>query len=526
MNERLWRYLPPFLLIGALGFSYCSSLAPGLTWANRGADGGDLITAAATNGVAHPSGYPTYLVLARLFQMIPVGTLAYRTNLLSAVSAILAALLVYDLAAKSYQGSDYSAKIGGWVAGLGFGLSPLLWSQAVITEVYTLHVLFVAAVLWLTPLIGSHAPQWRDWFDRLSGLVFGLALGNQITVAFLLPPWLALSSLKRGFDRQGLKKIWENGTLRSFVNVCDWEQLLRRSAWLLIGLLIYTILPLRARSGLPVNWGNPVNFENFWWLISGELYQDRVFNLQMGILWPRIRDWLGLLQTQFGLIGFVISVYGLFFGKPASRRFYWIIGWMALAYSVFAIGYSSPDSYTLLIPAFLAFSLWFGLGAADLFEKVYRSYKRRWIAPVAFLLLTFVILGNAWTSFPEIDASKDNFAEVFGSSVMTAAPQNAILFTQRDEDSFTLWYFHYALNARPDLVVIVEPLLDFDWYRETIRSVYPDFYLPNLVDYNRAEMIGTLNRRPTCQIDLDSAVMPCPSCDTLDEVDKVLNCTP
>ena len=47
---------------------YLASLAPGLTWANFGADGGDLIAAAATGGVAHPTGYPFYLLLARLFQ--------------------------------------------------------------------------------------------------------------------------------------------------------------------------------------------------------------------------------------------------------------------------------------------------------------------------------------------------------------------------------------------------------------------------------------------------------------------------
>src|SRR5881396_41572 len=82
------------LAIAILAIAYARTLAPGVTWANDGADSGDLVTAAATLGVAHPTGYPTYLILARLFQLIPVGDLALRSTIVSAVAAVLAALCV------------------------------------------------------------------------------------------------------------------------------------------------------------------------------------------------------------------------------------------------------------------------------------------------------------------------------------------------------------------------------------------------------------------------------------------------
>ncbi len=56
------RFLPVVLFLSLLTV-YGMTLAPGLTWANSGADGGDLITAAATGGVPHPTGYPVYLLL-------------------------------------------------------------------------------------------------------------------------------------------------------------------------------------------------------------------------------------------------------------------------------------------------------------------------------------------------------------------------------------------------------------------------------------------------------------------------------
>src|SRR5437879_3085739 len=77
------------LALATLAIAYARTLAPGVTWANDGADSGDLVTAAATLGIAHPTGYPTYLLLARLFQIIPLGDLAARTTLLSAAAGVL-----------------------------------------------------------------------------------------------------------------------------------------------------------------------------------------------------------------------------------------------------------------------------------------------------------------------------------------------------------------------------------------------------------------------------------------------------
>ena len=96
------RFLPIVLFLSLLTV-YGMTLAPGLTWANSGADGGDLITAAATGGVPHPTGYPVYLLLARAFQFLPIGSLAFRTNLLSALAAATASLLVYGLVRRSSQ---------------------------------------------------------------------------------------------------------------------------------------------------------------------------------------------------------------------------------------------------------------------------------------------------------------------------------------------------------------------------------------------------------------------------------------
>ena len=83
---RRWAALAVPLLV------YLLTLAPTITWAHDGADGGDLITAAYTLGVPHPPGYPVYCLLGHLFAHLPLRDVAWRLNLMSAVGAGLAAL--------------------------------------------------------------------------------------------------------------------------------------------------------------------------------------------------------------------------------------------------------------------------------------------------------------------------------------------------------------------------------------------------------------------------------------------------
>lgn len=494
-------YAPHIALVGILAVIYASTLAPDITWANRGYDGGDLIAAAATGGIAHPPGYPTYLVLARIAQLLPFGSLAFRTNLMSAVCAILAALIVADLvrgAIGGEGGNQGGARIRVWagvLAGLGFGLSPLVWSQAVITEVYALNALFVALVIRLAPLNGGASQPWHPWLERLGGLVFGLGLGNQVTIVFLLPIWLlggiALEEVEAGAGRG----------LQGWYSRLRWDSLGRRLVWLIPGVCIYLTLPLRARSGSPVNWGDPIDLERFWWLVSGDLYRSFIFSLSPDFIWARLREWAWLVRDQFSLAGLVVSLYGLSFGRPRSKRFYWITGYIFLAYTVFGIGYDTPDSYLLLIPAILCLGLWFGLGAATLLVEAAGTRWRSWLVPLAAGALALALIIGAVRHYPEVDASQDQRAVEFGEAVLSGTPQEAILVTRENEDTFTMWYYVYALGRRPDIAVINSGSLVYAWYRERMQEIYPDLVLKdphNCYECMLADLSGS-NDRPVCE---------------------------
>ncbi len=476
--------LPPLVLAVTLAGAYFLTMAPGLTWANDGADGGDLIAAAATGGVAHPTGYPLYLLLARLFQLIPLGSLAWRTNLMSAVFAVGAAVLVYLIVRR---------ETGRWPAGLvsgaAAGLAPLLWSQAVITEVHALQAFLVALVILLST--GLRSERRKKVLDGLRGLVLGLASGNHVTILLLLPVVFLVNSFRSQ----------ETGKRRRL----DWAALGWQLLFFLIGALIYLLIPLWAAAHPPVNWGNAVTPARFGWLVSGALYQDQLLSVPFSQAGERLGAWAGLLLKQFGLLGLFLGAASLFFFQPRSRLFQ-VTLWTLVVYSVFAIGFGSFDSYVYLIPAFLAFSIWIGIGAGGLLDVITPEAPQ--LAALAGLGMVVFFGWLGWVHLPPVNASQDGRAERFGRQVMAEAPPQALVFAEGDRAAFGLWYFYYALRQRQDLTVIASGLLAFDWYRETLRANYPGLQLPDLL------LPGTISAAnpglPVCRVSwFDESFIEC-----------------
>ena len=454
MQQRfLTRFIPHIVLVVSLSWVYSQTMAPSLTWANGGSDGGDLITAAATGGVAHPSGYPLYLLLARCFQLLPFGSLAFRTNVMSAFFAVLTSLLVYEIIIHDLHSEmgSFSLNAAGLAAAYAISFSPLFWSQAVITEVYTLHAFFLAWMLYIAsrPMLA----------DRVRGLVYGLAAGNHITALLVSPIAILTNCVSRGDEATRFSRFSIN-----------WKSAGMQFLWLLAGVSIYLTLPLRAAMRPPVNWGNPVNPQNFWRLVSGELYRSHYLQYPFDQLWERTRLGASLLLQQFGYLGILLGFIGVIVFFRLSRWNVLSI-WIAVAFCVFASIYQSADSLYYFIPAFLSFSIWIGICVGRVVESV-NSRNKVVSRLVALILLIYFVSGAAF-HWRGVDASQDHRAEEFGERVFSALPQDAIVFVKGDPAVFELWYFRFALGCRPDLIVIAEDLLHFDWYQETLRATYP-----------------------------------------------------
>lgn len=180
---------------GLLAFLvYLFTLAPNVTLE----DSGEFITAAMHLGVPHPPGYPSWTIISWLFAtLIPIGNVAWRVNLVSAVCGGLTigtfCLLMIHSSRWLMRGIpgaaatviDRLAPIGAAVGSLSLAFSEVMWSQSVIAEVYTLNALFLALTVWSFYWWMLH-PGKLFWLAATS---FWLALGlsNHHTLLFIFP---------------------------------------------------------------------------------------------------------------------------------------------------------------------------------------------------------------------------------------------------------------------------------------------------------------------------------------------------
>lgn len=436
---------------------YLLTLAPGLTWAHHGADGGDLVTAAYTLGVPHPPGYPTYTLLAWSFTHLPLGEVAWRVNLLSALSSAAAAALIYWTVVRlANEGFDTPAIIAGLGAAWSYAFAPLVWSQALIAEVYGL------AGLWTALILGLTMPPPRERGRLLTlGLVWSLGLGVHLTLISLAP--VVLWAVGRAV----------RPARRLFV--------FRPSSFVILGflggLLAWLYLPLRAGRG-GVTWGQPTTLEGFWWLVSGALYRDYVFALPASALAGRLAAWAQTWRNGLGLTGVALATLGVV--GLAGRRRSWLIatGLSFIILNLYALGYNTTDSVVYLVPAFVIGCIWLGAGLADLFSRL-RAWGKagRWLTP---LMLALALAPPAWTlarNRAALDLSGDHNVQRFCQAVMRDAPSRAILLTTTDRQTFALWYCQQIEGLRPDVALVDEGLRGFDWYRAGLQQTHPDLWI-------------------------------------------------
>lgn len=500
---------------------YLITMAPDLTWAHNGADGGDLVTAAYTLGLPHPPGYPTYTVLAWLFTRLPWGSVAWRVNLLSAVSSATSAALLYWITAQlaSRQADAQSrpqfprvATLAGLGAAWSYAFTPLIWSQALIAEVYSLTGLWSTVLLTMTLYFSRSVKGSQKAVSAAFtlGLVWSLGLGVHLTLLFLAPPILWC--------------IGRNGLRAAASSPPPWRSAVAGLTGFIVGMLVWAYLPLRAGRG-GVTWGQPTNWQGFWWMVSGALYRDYVLAVPRSALGGRLAAWASTWTDGLGLIGITLALWGVSerMGEGAypSKGWWGATGLSFIAFNLYALGYHTADSVVYLVPAFVTGCLWLGAGLTALgyqmqrWSSSQRGSRRHPPSPCSYarlgrsgltgkgsmLLISLIAMAIPATALARhwaaLDLSDEHSAPDFCRAVLQEAPPDAVLLTSTDRQTFALWYCQQVKGLRPDVAVVDQGLTGFDWYRAGLQQAHPDLWITQAHAGAPARLTEA---RPQCQV--------------------------
>ncbi len=317
------------VFIGTL-FLYMRTLAPSV--ATIFDDSLEFQLVCYQSGIAHPTGYPLYTMLGKLFTLLPLGDVAYRVNLMSAVWGAVAAVLVYLLVWRLTR--RILPAIG---AAACLAVAPIFWSQAVIAEVYTLNAVFLAGALWLiTRKEPRRAMPLAAWY--------GLSLTHHRTMFLWIPAFAVYLWLT---DRAIFR---------------DWRRLAKLAVAATAPLLLYLYIPLRGTALTSLDGTYQNTLAGFWSHISGGAYTSFFAENPLAKNFG-LQDYGALLIAQFGAAGIIGALVG--FAGAWRRR---IRVENVLLLSIFSINslwvllYRVPDPEVFTIPSLVIIAVWIGLG--------------------------------------------------------------------------------------------------------------------------------------------------------------------
>ena len=464
--------IPGGLIAGAVVFAlYLATLCPTVYVG----DSGELITASALLGVAHPPGYPIYTLIGRLFTLLPFGSVALRVNLMSALFGAAAVGLVFSFVRSLIEktGDHRDGRTAPIAASLAaaaiFAFSRLVWMESVKAEVYSMNLFWIALILFLAA---------RGSRPALLCFLLGLAAANHQTALLMFPGLVYLLAADGRLHRRSI---------------------LPAAAAFAAGLTPYLYLLVRPGSPELFAWRKPDDLAALVGHVTRYQYGSlsdlpRSVPLLAGQLWYLLR----LLVREIGPAVLLVPA-GLFFAWKKESTV-WTRS-LSVHFLLFSIGlllmlnHGTGARDGAIAAVFYLPAVLFGvLVAAPVLGALARMLER--VTPrLAFALVLLPLVSIFWNR-SECDARRFTLAEEVGRATLDGTPKDAALLTAGDNNTFALYYLQMVEGKRPDV-----ELLDRD------LNLFPGRFAASPGDEvthsRKEERIGRLvaeGKRPVCSV--------------------------
>lgn len=492
-------------------------------------DAGEFIATSYILGIPHPPGTPLYVLIGRIFTLIPfASTIAIRVNILSAVFSALAVGLIYRsvvLLARRWLGfgDAWWVHLGAGCGALVLAFSDAFWNSAVEAEVYGLSAFFMALVLYLgllwakdpshgsRPLylllyllalsVGNHLAGFLVAFGLLALVWFvdrKAAASLALTPMILLPLWAMISSL--GIDSAG------TATLAVFLVLVVVVALKRPPSWRFVvltwvlfslALSVHLYLPIRSALEPAIDEADPETWSALMDVLQRKQYAPLPIFQRKSPFGYQILMFLDYFGAQMPLLAIAVGLIGAAVHVHRDKKTLLALGLAFLASSLGLIIYLNfrlppykflldqypPDSpagmaarevrerdyfYT---PAYFFFAYWIGIGAIMVLASAPRflaaragSFSGAITRVIAAALVIAMPVSAYATNYSRAHRQGDWIAYDYGANILASCDENAILFTNGDNDTFPLWFLQEVEGLRRDVAVVNLSLLNTPWY--------------------------------------------------------------
>ena len=437
---------PSFFLFVLLGGIYMWATAPGILWY----DSGELALAAATLGNGHPPGQPLYALLGRLAMFVPLGSLAWRLGVLSALGAAAAVALIPGIFVRLCRlgGLPEGSPFLRWVLAPSAGLSLAIRLQAVRVELYSVQLfLSLLAIRLALDVCEASRADPRTPVSRgarikammIGGMVIGLGMDIHPLLSVLIVPGL----------------LWLIGPVL----------VVSRPGWTIAAAVVaggmYLMGPIRSAASPVLDWGHPADLSAWWAVITGKAYQRSFIQLTGSRFVHNLELHLQLFRELLGGAYLILGALGLIhlLKRPRLGIGVLLIGAGALSATASQSLFSpdNPDALGYLALPFAMVSLLAAHGAAWLIDLGGRArFPLRpaflsWVGATLSIGLTLLPVLRAW---PWRDVGGDWTADRFGHTLLRSIPPGSLYISGADSSTFPAWYAKSIGGSGPGIDIV------------------------------------------------------------------------
>ncbi|NUM80870.1 DUF2723 domain-containing protein [bacterium] len=585
-------------------------------------DCGEFAACAYTLAIPHPPGSPLFLLIGRVFSMIPFSSIgyplglsvtdydiAYRVNMISVLASAFAVLFLYLTAVRlimQWRNRPETAfdglriTLSSAIGALTFAFTYSQWFNAVEAEVYAASIFFTTIVVWLiTVWLEKPDDIHSDVYLLLIAYMVGLAIGVHLLNLLALPFIFFLIYTKKFeinftslvmFAIIGLLAMGIIYKVFIFYSIqipfaLDQFGLANISVFLFFALLLYlsyyfikannhtaslvvlstllifigysTYAMIMIRSGLNpnVDQNDPDTWTAFIRYLNREQYgemslfprQAPFWDYQFNKMFVRYFNWqfmgrpdeqaLSLIDHLRNLIGWNVDAmqdtqtdrYGYVFTVFSLRGLYgipFLVGLFGAVHhftkdwkrALATLGFFVTNGIAVVVylnqqdpqprerdyayvGAYFAYSIWICIGVYSILEtleeKIADIKKMQWSTYGVTALLAILLPLNMF-AYNKFTASRQGnyVAWDYSYNLLETCEENALLFTNGDNDTFPLWYLQEVEKVRPDIRIVNLSLLNTEWYINQLKNREPEYHLPDGKVFKAAKVpIGYSDRK-------------------------------
>ncbi|MFC1555174.1 protein O-mannosyl-transferase family [candidate division KSB1 bacterium] len=480
----------PFLLFFITVMILTLSSHPSIGWW----DSGSYVLLSKYMSSPVPAGSILYILLGRFLDIFLFFTSTVNAvTMVSILSAVLASLMMYYtllyIFRYFHEEENSGQYITAFLSALAFPFMFNIWQEAAVTRVYILGVFFTGVILYCTVRIWlTEDDETKERLFILLAFILGLDFAaHRLNTPFLPVMFLLLLFPLR---HRSIDLKFLSFSLFSYI----------------IGFSVHLFILIRSGQNTLLDMSAVNSFDDLMnWIFMDRYGQGSNFlsildrrgpfwEYQIKEMYLRYVGWNFLGRegiTLFKAFPFFLTVTGFFYSLIKKPKTWIVIAVTFLFYSFMLLlylnvreGFQSIEREIarLYLPSFLILFVWTGIGLyfiCNIFNWITERIKFHRNSAVVFAgIIGFCILPlNLFISnCNECDKSGYYFPVDFAYNILNSCEENAIIFSNGDNDTFPLWYSQYVEGIRPDVSVVNLSLLNLKYYAEQL--VREPFSLP------------------------------------------------